>query len=662
MKAIAYPFTIQRFRAAQNYAGDVWPRTFKALAANRAAADEVWFSTGIGFPRLGWHREHSARLAAAAGDLRSAGILPSVEIQAVLGHGDSITRYRDDISGKTWRGWTGPDGAEAEACSCPTDPALLAYFQEVARIYAAWRPASLWFDDDIAIRSRAPGIVWPDASRLPGCWCDRCIAGFSRREGRGWTRESLAVALRTPGSFEVFDRWADYCFDNLADLVGAIGKAVCEVSPETVLGYQHGCVYRGRDSQLKIYRRLREVSGHGVRSRPGGGAYLDHDPRQIVEKTYDEGAQMSALGMPDFIEAACPEIESCPRTFSCKTARGVVLESFLALSQGMNSLSYFIADGEFEDPEWYGDALFAPIAAARPFLEEYARLSEGALPAGATLPQFGRDTCSFQHSGIPLLAAPGRRDCAILTDAALAAMDDAEVAEALKGDLLLDGKAAAALAGRGFSEDLAGMAASPFDGTVREYFTDDPLVAGLRGCAHAAGAGVSFRLAFSDTSAKVRVLSEVLDGDGRRLGDSTCLVERADGSRFAVLGLGGFELSAASSRRLVQTCRVADWVARGRLPCLLDTPALAALFARVDPDGTFRSAVVVNPRIDTLGGARLRLRGVPTGTDRLVWRDMDLCRADPGARTSVAVVRDGADAIVEIPFLAPWGAGYFATK
>ena len=39
------PFMIQRFRATQNTRPEVWAETFKALADNRGAADEVWFST-----------------------------------------------------------------------------------------------------------------------------------------------------------------------------------------------------------------------------------------------------------------------------------------------------------------------------------------------------------------------------------------------------------------------------------------------------------------------------------------------------------------------------------------------------------------------------------------------------------------------------------------
>ena len=157
----------------------------------------------------------------------------------------------------------------------------------------------------------------------------------------------------------------------------------------------------------------------------------------------------------------------------------------------------------------------------------------------------------------------------------------------------------------------------------------------------------------------------MLDGAGQALGDSTCLVERADGTRFALLGLAGFNIASVSSRRLLQIGRVADWASRGKLPCRTETPALAILFPRVEPDGTFRSVVVVNPRMDSLRSAQLRIRGVSAEATHIVWRDMDACCERPDAATSVDVAecvalrRDGADALVEIPDLSPWGAGYF---
>ena len=65
-----------RLRAPHTASDAQWAETFQALAGNRGACDEVWFSTGITFPPMAWHREHAARLARYAADLRRAGIEP----------------------------------------------------------------------------------------------------------------------------------------------------------------------------------------------------------------------------------------------------------------------------------------------------------------------------------------------------------------------------------------------------------------------------------------------------------------------------------------------------------------------------------------------------------------------------------------------------------
>jgi len=53
---------------------------------------------------------------------------------------------------------------------------------------------------------------------------------------------------------------------------------------------------------------------------------------------------MKSLGMPDYIDQCCPEIETCPRSFTCRTGQGLAVETLLHLAQGMNSVSYLIID------------------------------------------------------------------------------------------------------------------------------------------------------------------------------------------------------------------------------------------------------------------------------------------------------------------------------
>ena len=660
MDETTFPFMIQRFRANQNISVDTWKETFKALAEHPEAADEVWFSTGIGFPEMAWHREHSARLAQAAEDLRSIGVLPSLEIQAIIGHGDSITRFCDDMSGKTWRGWTGSDGKEAEACSCPRDPELIRYFREVGKIYAAWHPASLWFDDDVAVRSRIEGTPWSESCRRPGCWCERCVGDFAKRTGRAWTRETLAAAVVADKGIQ--EAWFEFSFDSLADLVGEIATAVHDVSPETVFGYQHGYVSFGRDLQLKIYKRLFDISGHNVRSRPGGGAYCDHDAYSLIEKAYAEARQIRALEGAEYIEAYCPEIESCPRTFACKTVRGIEAEAFMSLTQGMNSLSFFIADGEYEKPAWYGETLFGPLASSRGFFEKYVALNKGALVAGLDMP-FASPTYYAPHLGIPLCCTKGYGTGTILRPEALTEMTDDELAEVLRGNVLLEGVTAMMLVERGFAKALAGIDIRPMNGIVREYFTDDPLNAGLEGGCNNGGGSTSFRMTFADPTAKVRVLAQIRPFDGTAIGDSTCLVERADGTCFAVLGVGLFDGEATSLRRLLQLHRIADRVSGETLPAVMETPALIVTFPRTEADGAFRTMGFLNPRIEpSPDSLRFRIRGVPKDAAFLVWYGIDDYDERCESASLLSIEWDGDDAIVELPSIEPWRFGYLALE
>ena len=74
---------------------EIWRRTFEQLKQNRECCDEVWFSTGIGIPVMAEHRRLSELIASHAEDLRKIGIIPSLQIQAMIGHGDRLTESAD---------------------------------------------------------------------------------------------------------------------------------------------------------------------------------------------------------------------------------------------------------------------------------------------------------------------------------------------------------------------------------------------------------------------------------------------------------------------------------------------------------------------------------------------------------------------------------------
>ena len=377
---------------------DKWPEMRAALEKNRAAFDEVWFSTGVSFPNLSWHEEHARQCAFAAADLRKLGIVPSIEIQTVIGHTDAILDA-GDCSGQDWGTMVSADGLAAKRLSCPRDPKLIEYFSRVAELHAAWKPGSVWVDDDLSYRNRAP--VLKSENNLPGCFCDRCLAGFVKAEGRDWERGELARAIRADPA--VRTRWDDYSCAGFGELTRAIAAAVHRVSPQTVMGYQYG----GR-IRPAIPRGLFDGSERPVRLRPGAGAYWDSDGRGQLSKAFHLQDMLRDVRREPWIGACCPEIETCPRTFACRTAQGLILEAFENLALGMDFLSMFAADARTDETtEFYADRLFPRLAAAHPFLKGYRDANAGTKPCGLSVAN-GVPARLVDSRGVPIAPSTGR--------------------------------------------------------------------------------------------------------------------------------------------------------------------------------------------------------------------------------------------------------------
>ena len=377
---------------------DKWPEMRAALEKNRAAFDEVWFSTGVSFPSLAWHEEHARQCAAAAADLRKLGIVPSIEIQTIIGHTDAILGT-GDCSGQDWGTMVSADGLAAKRLSCPRDPRLIAYFSRVAELHAAWKPGSVWVDDDLSYRNRAP-LLKPE-NNLPGCFCERCLAGFAKDEGRAWARNELAKVIRADPAVRA--RWDGYSCAGMGELTQAIAAAVRRVSPETVMGYQYG----GR-LWPAIPRGLFDGSGRPVRLRPGAGAYWDTDAHDQLRKSYVLQDMLCGFRGEPWIGSCCPEIESCPRTFACRTPQGVILEAFENLALGMDFLSMFVADARGdESTAFYADRLFPRLAAAHSFLKSYHDANAGTEPCGFSVAN-GSPAKLVASRGIPIAPATGR--------------------------------------------------------------------------------------------------------------------------------------------------------------------------------------------------------------------------------------------------------------
>lgn len=641
------PFCAIRLRKPQTDRRDVWASTLEQFAKYREGVDEVWFSTGICFPKMEEHRIAAKCLADDANELRKLGILPSIQIQATIGHGESLTRYADN-SGRTWQGYVAEDGTESKAMNCPRAPGFLAYLAEMSSIYAsALKPYSVWVDDDIRIVNHHP----KGGSSGIGCHCDACVAAFAKEEGKEMTRKTLVAAMKSDAALA--SKWRAFSFRGEAGIARTIAEAVHAASPETrVCQQQPGMCFP--EHQL-LYKAYHEATGLPVGMRPGAGAYYDHDPRVQIGKAYYLAQQIDTIGPLPCIDRICNEIETCPRSFSCRSGRGILLEALEALSQGMNSISVLAIDAGFETPEWYGSEILSALASNSAMLKRYVKINNGAVRTGYGVfrsPHTAQQTCSLPL--MPLIKGAVSQLARLVTSeqmATIAKAGEEEIEKLLKEDLLLEGGAAQILVERGFGEHIGISRCTKLLGAVRERFTEAYVNEGFL-ARETPVSGAAYVLEPLKTA---RVFSEYYSDANAdfRPGASSVCFKTPDGRRRVVFGHDALTsaLRIASGDRLVQLHRLADWASHGRCPVLLETPVRSFVQPQVRTDGSLASVAFVNASIGRSAPVKMRLRGVK-GATAAIWSSFD----SPDVKLPVKY--DDGDALVTLPAIEGWTGGY----
>ena len=395
----AAPVMQLRLRAPDITSDEAWNATREMIAANPGCCDEVWFSTGIGVPPVAVHADRAARMPRAAAELRELGIVASLQFQATIGHGDGLS-LTEDCSAKTWTGWTGSTGVEAKACNCPRQRGFLDYVRSTARLYAAFKPAFVWIDDDLRFDNHKPAT---DGS-YPGCWCERCVADFNAATGGRWTRESLAAAVAADE--KLLKKWIGFSEDSVAEVARAIAEEFRRISPGTRMALQHGMTHTG--TIMKALAVLRETSGMPVGFRPGGGAYYDINPNDQVIKSLSSARFRRKIGNPEWISPWTPEVESWPRVYGSRSAQSILVEGFSALMYGMDAVSMLVTQTGNEDLDLYSRTLLRPLADGSAVLKGYAASCKGTVPAGLSSDLPVDRLYDFAACGVPVLFGVGR--------------------------------------------------------------------------------------------------------------------------------------------------------------------------------------------------------------------------------------------------------------
>lgn len=612
------------------------------LQRHRSGVDEVsLFEAEMTTASL----ERIAQVAEVAGrrmqTLREAGFRPGINVLWTLGHGD--------IAGAAklpFPPMVDQSGRESNSCACPNDPRFHDYLKQRYQIVARRKPAFLWVDDDF--RMVGHGADYP-------CFCPQCLKKFGREEDR----VALVRALNAPENTELRLAWTEFCAASLENVAREIGQAIRQVDPSIevglmTIGYSHS-TYGG----YPVGRWMQALGA--VRGRPGHGFYTETEPHQILNKAMDVGRQVRDY--PATVRTIQYELEDYPYILLDKSPRTMLNECTLALAMGCTGLAFNALRqwaGSLED---YAP-LLASIVAERPLWEKLRSAAEGLSltgfwPADTPLLMARRKVGpegwfveggaydlqrpnQLAEMGVPFTADPKSACGTVLAGKVAEAFSDDELRKLLSGGVLMDGDALAVLWRRGLGE-LTGVRPGP-TATVGlcERLTDHPLNGPDAGDVRDALVGPGI-ISLLNVAPEAASLATLVDLDGAEFGSGFSVYTNPLGGRVAVTTYSPWSRLGMGAKRR-HLLAVADWLAGGRLPVIVEPTVRVAPLVRWSADRRKVVVVLLNLALDASGPLTLRLRAKP---ERVSLLTTDGSQALP-IRAAESEVR------IEVPSIPAW--------
>lgn len=341
------------------------------------------------------------------------------------------------------------DGTPHPFANCPTDEAFSKTLaKDMAAFAAVARPAFIFVEDDFSI------------SAANGCFCERHLAEFARRQGKRYEREELlsVFAKDTPEALALNRAWQALKKDTLVHLAEEIRAEMDKVCPEIPIGLmQSGAQDRDGDFTEAVARALAGKS-HTPFVRLYGTFYCGFETKKIPVVLYHSLYYTQHL--PEDI-LRYHESDTYPHNRFFTSGKQISALRGAAYSYGMVGSIYFAQqyfDRPFEE-DAYGKA-FVEKRAQLKTLAEYAAKCR---PVGVELPfdpfYNGIDgpsdpffTECLGRFGIPFSTTEAR---VAFLDARQAKYADHEaLMRYLSGGLFLDGEGARLLCERGYGKYL----------------------------------------------------------------------------------------------------------------------------------------------------------------------------------------------------------------
>lgn len=279
-----------------------------AIQAHPGSCDEVWLATDYGFPSMG----DAPRQRGSAGENRGkisrhrrAGIAAIEQFPGAwaihVGPGTAAAWCTRARRRKIW------SATEASGRTIAFAGAARMCANTCGRNFRCMPPpcSPIPFGSTTTC---GPQTIspWNTAAFAKLAW-----RSFGARYGVEISREALVRAINR-GEAVWRARWVEFVREGLRDFTDEMARAIHAVSPDSAIGLQ-GCAhgaYTGYGYDF-LYSAMREATGQaGPKSRPGGGAYNDHNPLAFLEKAVLLNWQNEML--PAYVREIRPEIENLP--------------------------------------------------------------------------------------------------------------------------------------------------------------------------------------------------------------------------------------------------------------------------------------------------------------------------------------------------------------
>lgn len=458
------------------------------IKSNPGSCDNVWLATPYGYPTLETHREYAEFLVKSAKKFRDSGISVSMQISNSVGHGHQCCAY--DCSGLIFDGseaerLVGADGTVAEYCFCWRGEHFKKYMLEALSYYLRIKPERLWFDDDFSMQHHTPVEF--------GCFCDGCMEKFNREKSTSFTREELYNEILF-GDIKWREEWMNFTRRGLGEFVSDVCDLLRKISPETAMGHQHGSygAYYAYDFN-HIFDEMKNGTGKAPYSRPGGGAYNDHNPNLIIGKALDISVQNSRL--PDYVKHNAPEIENIPFNRFGKSPAGTAFETSLYFAFGATDMSYSMLMDNPEEKEWYKKA-FRLLSEQREYWEHLSRVNINSYQGGIRYytsdnarfmklrtdeniddlkQNFYREMMPLIRDSVPVAFDRQENSVILLYPDNVRGLQDSDIEYLLGKNVITDGETVKMLQDRGFDIGLDIYEVCSDDAiTLREKFYEHP--------------------------------------------------------------------------------------------------------------------------------------------------------------------------------------------